>query len=163
MVWFCLYDMPSNFLFLRARTHYFFLATFMDISKYWLKILSFVTMTWCKIDSKCFLTAVLKESDESKSPTHKIWTFYLQWMFIWKRWRHKEKARKELIKLHWVKNKAKTHNGDYYLGYPSYIYLSDIYPIRNDGGDTKQNWTKTNRIRPHVGNPKVISTISASM
>ena len=87
-----------------------------NIVQDWLKMLSFVTMTWCKIDSKCFLMALLKESDESKNPTHRIWTFYLQWMFIWKWWRHKEKASNEWNKLHWVKTskkKAKTHNGDY--------------------------------------------------
>ena len=51
-----------------------------NIFQDWLKMqmLSFGTMTWCKIDSKCFLMILLKESDESKSPTHRIWTFYLQ-------------------------------------------------------------------------------------
>ena len=39
-------------------------------------------------------------------------------------------------------------------------YLKDIYQIRNDRGETKNNWTKMKWIWCYIGSPKVFSTIS---
>ena len=70
------------------------------------------------------------------SPTHRIWTLYLQWMFIWKRWRHIEKALNEgipevtnSIGSKRTKKKAKTHNGDYFYEWlPWLVSLNPLIP-----------------------------------
>ena len=40
----------------------------------------------------CNSVNLLKESNESNSPTYRMWTFHLQWNFFCKLWRHKQKA-----------------------------------------------------------------------
>ena len=48
-----------------------------------------------------------RESNESISPTHRMWTLHLHWNFSQQLWHHKEKAEDASIILHYTKTSKK--------------------------------------------------------